>query len=234
MAVALSHTASDALNDDLSSYTFSGLSLGAAASDRRIIVSAHSRESSAGVTSLPTAVTIGGVSAAKIVEQTILDSPGSNVSSGVALWWAAVPTGATGDVVVTYDGSQLRGAVSVYRLTGAEGTVADTATDSVDGGNSVSTTLLVPTTAVHAGVVSVAGAGGTAAWTGPTEDAEGLVDGTLYSTASGTSTTATMTPSTGVKDMAMVSASFSELLTSSSTTLRRNKYGVGLGLGLGL
>lgn len=234
MAVALSHTASDALNDDLSSYTFSGLSLGAAASDRRIIVSAHSRESGAGVTSLTTAVTIGGVSAAKIVEQTILDSPGSNVSSGVALWWAAVPTGATGDVVVTYDGSQLRGAVSVYRLTGAEGTVADTATDSVDGGNSVSTTLLVPTTAVHAGVVSVAGAGGTAAWTGPTEDAEGLVDGTLYSTASGTSTTATMTPSTGVKDMAMVSASFSELLTSSSTTLRRNKYGVGLGLGLGL
>lgn len=72
-----------------SSYTVTGAYLGQPATNRIIIV---------GVSTLnqnnPTAVSIGGISATRAVE--------TNVSGVVAsLWYASVPTGLTGDIVVT-------------------------------------------------------------------------------------------------------------------------------------
>ncbi len=71
-----------------SSYTFTAADIGTANALRLVIVGVNTQSSD------PTAITIAGVSATKIVE----------TSTGVSrseIWAAAVPTGTTGDIVVT-------------------------------------------------------------------------------------------------------------------------------------
>ena len=224
MSLSLTYLTDDKSTATVSAYTYSALSLGAADSTRRIIVCAYARENSAGVTSLPTSVTVGGVSASKLSEQDIPDVPASDTSSGVAIWSADVPTGTTGDVVVTYGGTQLRAAVSIYRLVSSASGSEDTDTDSEDGGNSLSTSLTVSGTAVHAAVIAVGG-GGSVSWVGPTEDVEAVIQGTIYTSASGTSATALMTPTNTPVDMAMVSVSFVEAADAGRTRTRTRRRG---------
>lgn len=107
-------------------YTASGLSFGAEAADRRIIAIVPSKDDGAHSCS---AVTIGGVAATKHCEIT----GGTQIS----IWSAAVPTGTTGDVVMTFAGTGGSGdvqAVFLYRLVGATNSTPDftaTATSNV-------------------------------------------------------------------------------------------------------
>lgn len=93
-------------------YTHSGVSFGTASADRVIVVAIDSR-CSGGSPGAPT-VTIGGVSATvdTFSAWTSSDTTVAMVAS------APVPTGTSGDVVVTWSKTVVRCAVSVYAVTG--------------------------------------------------------------------------------------------------------------------
>ena len=93
-----------------SSYTFSSQSLGAEDDGRYIIVAFGSQESTA------TAVTVAGVSATKLVDAPDAGAADENAS----LWIAAVPTGTTGDIVVTLDSNSTCCGIGVWRKTGGD------------------------------------------------------------------------------------------------------------------
>src|SRR3990167_11105596 len=82
---------------DLTTYTFSAENLGVAASDRFIVVTITGRSSDGGARTIDT-VTIGGVTATINIQ--IANSGSFN---GIAT--AAVPTGTTGDIVITWSGT---------------------------------------------------------------------------------------------------------------------------------
>lgn len=71
-------------------YTISGATLGTAASNRIIIVCIAAAD-----TGNPTGITVAGISASLAVKTT----PASGVTSSI--WYALVPTGTSGDIVVT-------------------------------------------------------------------------------------------------------------------------------------
>lgn len=96
------------ITTNTTTYTFSSCDLGVVSADRRVIVGAH-MYGSAG-RSLSSA-TINGVSATELTSDT------SNQANSVLLI-AAVPTGATGDIVLTWSGSCAGSAVSVWYATG--------------------------------------------------------------------------------------------------------------------
>lgn len=90
-------------------YTFTGASIGTAASDRRVIVAVMGGGSNSGVTL--SSVTVGGVTAT-------INGQATNGNSVGAIVTAAVPTGTTGDIVVTFSGQKERCNVGVWSATG--------------------------------------------------------------------------------------------------------------------
>ena len=109
MAFAHLQTTVDA--SDLTTYTFSSQNLGTAAPDRHIIVGVAARKGGSATTI--SSVTVGGVSAT-IVDQYSNSDSNSNIS-GIAI--ASVPTGTTGDIVVTFGAQMVRAVIAVYRAT---------------------------------------------------------------------------------------------------------------------
>lgn len=91
--------------------TFSGVSLGAAASDRTIVIVGGGADADARTL---LSVTVGGVTASVDVAVTI--AAGTDKFAFVA--HAAVPTGTTGDVVVTWSGLVAMTYITVYRVVG--------------------------------------------------------------------------------------------------------------------
>jgi hypothetical protein len=148
-----------AIEDNLTSYNFVGCDFGPATATRRIIVVA-SPQRGADVTANVTAMTIGGVTATKVI----------GFTSGrfhVAIWMAAVPTGTSGDIVVTTPTME-RCAIAVYA---ADNLASDTPVSSASDG---STPQSVSLTTANPGFV-IAGdnnafGGGGYVWTGVVED----------------------------------------------------------------
>lgn len=146
---------------DTNSYTFASQNLGTADAGRYIIVSIISRKATTSATI--SSVTIGGVSAT-ITKQVTNTASNTNVA-GIAI--ANVPTGATGDIVVTLSATMLRCAIGVYRATGLASVTAYDSDSSTATDPSVS--LDVPIGfAVGVGLSAVSG--GSASWTGLTEN----------------------------------------------------------------
>lgn len=96
---------------DRVTYTFTGVSLGAAASDRKVVVAISGRPNAETVST----VTIQGITATNVVNTTAVETDGQ-----AGLWQADVPTGTTGNIVVTFSGvgSEYCG-VGVFRVIGA-------------------------------------------------------------------------------------------------------------------
>jgi hypothetical protein len=150
--------------------TFSALSFGNAQSDRLIFAHiSHQKSASTDITG----VTIGGVAATKALD---VEDPDALLST--EWWWAAVPTGATGDIVISLSpsGSGEVLVVNVYRVYGADTTVpiSDTATDSTNASAAVSGSIDVVSfgtilAGVHGGIAST---NVTYAWTNASEDAD--------------------------------------------------------------
>ena len=112
--------------DAHSTYSFTSVSFGTAASDRIVVVAIH--WSAVTTTGSISSVTIGGITATEIATATHSVS-GATVQC--ALYAAAVPTGATGDVVVTLNETMDRCSIAAYRMVGASGvTPADTLTST--------------------------------------------------------------------------------------------------------
>ena len=175
MAAEVTNTANATDDGNLSEYEYLAESFGAAAADRLILLGVDTRAAASGAFgSVPTGVTIGGVTATMLAEKNQVD--GAN-SLGEAVWGAAVPTGTSGDVVVTYGGGQLRSTCSVYRVTGAVLSPFDTATEGGASGTDRNVTIDVEAGGIIIGSYCVQPTPpGTGTWTGLTEDYEGTVE----------------------------------------------------------
>jgi hypothetical protein len=158
---------------DLTTYTFSTQSLGTAAADRKIVLGISTRGSAQRSIS---SVTIGGVTATVLATQSF----GGSTFNRMALYVADVPTGATGDVVVTFSGSVLRCGVGLWKVTGANSAQLAHDVGAVTGDPS-SKTLVVP---ANGGVIAYSfAADGTAprtvTWTNATERFDAAVEGNM-------------------------------------------------------
>jgi hypothetical protein len=158
---------------DLTTYTFSARSFGDAAADRVIAVGIVSRATA--IRSI-TGVTIGGVTATEISNGT---GPNSGGATNTALFAALVPTGTTGDVVVTHSAGQARCAIAIHRLIGAD---LGSATGAFNSDNNPSASINV----VRGGAaiaISYSAANTSATWTGIDEDVDATVESQSYSAA---------------------------------------------------
>lgn len=107
---------------DLTTYTFSTRVLGTAASNRRIVVGVATRNTGVTVSSM----TIGGVAAAIVSDGVTSAAIISGTQNRTEMWSAAVPTGATGDIVVTFSAGTFRALIGVWALYGAAAATAST------------------------------------------------------------------------------------------------------------
>lgn len=159
---------------DLTTYTFAAQNLGAAAGGRHIIVCAQGRRT--GTSATISSITVDGAPAT-IVDQ-VTNTATNTAVCGIAI--VALPSGTSGDIVVTFSSGMIRCAIQVYRATGINATAYDTAT-STTGDPSVA--LDVPNGfAVGSGLTA---ASTTAVWTGLTEDYDVTIEG--FSTATSAS-----------------------------------------------
>lgn len=133
---ALSYLGEAGDGTDLTAYTFASKTLGDAAADRKIIVGVVRDGGSARTVST---LTVGGVSASLLIAQ----AGGVNTVSA-EMWWATVPTGTTGDIVVTFSGGASRCGINWWRLVGAGAAAYDTGSNTTAGATSLADTLNIP------------------------------------------------------------------------------------------
>jgi hypothetical protein len=195
---------------DQTTYTFSSQNLGSAAADRYIVVCIQSRRASG--TPTVNSVSVGGVSA------TIVNQVG-NTGSVAAIAIAAVPSGTSGDVVVTFDSGMLRCAVELYRVTGIGSAAAHDS--GVSTAAPPSRNMAIPAGGLAVGCAAFSQASGSATWSGLTEDYDTSAESLLTCTsASGefateqSSLAVTCTPSAGASPVG-VFASWAPAASSS-------------------
>lgn len=190
----------DASASDLTVYTFAGQALGSAASDRRILVLVGT----SGNTRTVSTLTIGGVSATQIHQVT-------NGNATVEAWSAIVPTGTTGDLVVTWSGITSRCVFSLYPLYDGRGSAYDTG-DSV--ADPFTDTINVPAHGACFGLAVDDANPVTHTWSGLTEAVDSNLEGNFCWTAAykefpiGQNLTVTCTPTTTQSPRAMLLVSW--------------------------
>ena len=178
MAAAQTFLQNTTNNTGQSTYTFSAQNIGTAASDRYVIVISGVR--AVGTTGLTSSCTIQGISATSVVSQLTQITNTSRIDMFVA----AVPTGTTADIVLTYSRAGTRCLIDAYRATGISGAAPSaTATSSSDP---ASGTITIPADgfAIAGGLCGGVGSS-FAAWTNLTERSDvWLNSNTLLSSAS--------------------------------------------------
>jgi hypothetical protein len=155
---SFSYQTQDLIVENFSTFTFSAKAFGTAASDRIVIVSVVGSGGSAGTIS---SVTIGGVSAAILVQ-----ASDASLTGGIAA--AAVPTGTTGNVVVTMSTTREGCAVGIWSATGHV-----SASAVAVGSNTDLSTLVLPAESggfVIAMCTNFNSPSRQATWTGATEN----------------------------------------------------------------
>jgi hypothetical protein len=186
-------------NDDLSTYTAAAQNFGTAVAGRAIFVVLVGKAGSA-VPTGATSVTIGGVAATLIITES-RNNGANTMSSSTSIWGAFVPTGTTGDVVITYNKAMQTVGMAVYRAVDLP-SLTPTSTDATDlgvgatlvelnlsppaAGFAIAGALMANGRATFASAVTTAGAlavsvtsvTGNATWTGMTEDADSVTDQT--------------------------------------------------------
>lgn len=171
-------TAQDTSN--LTTYTFSGISLGTVDSTRLVVVAVYGHNTTNRTIS---GVTVGGVSATLVGKR-----DGANSNSG--LYQIANTTDATADIEVTFSGQELRASIVVWALYGLS---SNTAEDYADAFTSTNNSVTVTITGTSAGVAVAFGSinttTGTSTWSSSmTENNEVTLESTVeYSAAFSTS-----------------------------------------------
>lgn len=218
--VELSQTDADVSAANATEYTFSGKALGAAHTNRKIVVHITFEDTSDAGSTISSVVT-GGISAGIVSDgsTSAISDSGSGDTEISALYIASVPTGTTGDVVVTLNEAVTNCSITIYRLINAATTAYHVQTDNTVTTNALSVSLNIPGFGAAVGGVHflTGGSPATTTWTGLTEDVDGTVEADVSrSSASGrfasaqTGRTVTATASTGVEG-ALVAASFKPL-----------------------
>lgn len=158
-------------------YTYSSQSIGTADSNRIVYVMSFTRAAD-GADITISSLTIGGVSA---TEQVFQQREFNGGDEHVSIWSAAVPTGTTADIVVTYSREMARAAIGVYTSTDASATASATATD-------VGATPSVTMTRAAGGTIAACQKRAGSNWTGATENFDNSVEAQIV--ASGAIATA--------------------------------------------
>lgn len=140
-------------------YTFSDVNIGQAQSDRRIIVAAHSIQTSEKAIN---SVTIGGVSATIHVN---LNSVSTTNDTDLVIASALVPDGTTADIVVTHSAGADICHIGVWSLYGeTSSSPHDTASDTSFTGFTLSATIDIPDGGALIAATSSVNLSGTVAW----------------------------------------------------------------------
>lgn len=156
-------------------YTFTAENLGPASSDRYIVVAIGGR--SVAVQTIAS-VSIGGVTATEIVQS---DAWQNSASNATGLYYALVPSGTSGDVVVTWTGAMVRCGIGLWSITGGSLAVSDSAAGT-PGGVSADVDIVNP----DGGFVicsAMTGVSGTYAWTNADERFDQAVETGTHSGA---------------------------------------------------
>lgn len=168
VALSYSFLQSAADTSNTTTYTFSSQNIGTAASDRSIVVLAVCR----GVnTTTSCSMTIAGQSA------TVDLFAGSGSNDYIAVGRASVPTGTTGNIVVTWSAGQLRCAYAAWRVTGGSLALDDSATAT---GFGTTATDLVVTSSDNGLIVAghtTPNSAATTVWSGATEVVDEQIGG---------------------------------------------------------
>lgn len=201
--ISITYNALASSTTDLTEYTFSAVALGDEAANRKIVVTILGRSTNPSTRTI-SSVTVAGVAATEAV------SVSNTIGNRAAIYVADVPTGTTGDIVVTFDLGMQNCSVGSYAMYGAgSSTPTDTATDIA---SAFSQTLDVPAGGAAFAVAGVQ-ANTTTTWAGLTERYDTAVDaecntgaGVAFAAAqSGLTVSATFGAGT---DGAMVTAAF--------------------------
>jgi uncharacterized protein YbaA (DUF1428 family) len=159
---SIAYTATAVSTASATVYTFSSQALGTAASDRLIVVSSDNYD---GTTS---GITVAGVTAAAVVQA-------SGTNSRAGLWQAAVPSGTTGDIVVTLGAGNDRQGIGVWAIYGANSSASDTATDA-DSSDPLTVSMDCPANGVMIGVGAAHTTGTKGySWTNLTENFDAVI-----------------------------------------------------------
>lgn len=170
---SIAYTSSQVDASNATTYTFTGMSFGAASADRQTVVCfATTGVNNGGTIS---SATINGVTATVLVQRL-------STSTIVGVLSAANPTGTSGTVSVTLSTGKGRAAISVYKLTGSATGAFDTA--NAASGDPISGLIDVP---LQGSAIAIAAAQVATAvtWTGLTEDADIVTESFVLSSASG-------------------------------------------------
>lgn len=168
----VSYQTAAASTSALTTYSFTSLALGTAAPHRRIVVAVSGITTPSGAFSIVSA-TIGGVSATTVATRlSALDR------LGVALIIADVPTGATGDVNVTFNTGMARAQVAVWAVYGLASATALATTGSAASPASLNINVAANNILIAAAITN---ASSTCTWTGVTENYDAVSDAQLYS-----------------------------------------------------
>jgi hypothetical protein len=183
--------------------TYSGLSFGAADPNRVVIVGIGARISTA--SNFVSSVTIGGIGATAVAS-TYATAGAANSQS--VLYQAAVPSGTSGNVVVTYSVATVRTAITLYRL--ITGTPAATSGGSNFGSGVtiLGVALTIPTGGKAAAFSYEAATANAITWTNATLDFSAVNGGTSQYSSATTTTTGSVTvlSNYGAASVATVSA----------------------------
>lgn len=155
LPLTYSNTASSGSSSNVSTYTYTGLSIGTASASRNIIVI------TAGNAGTVNSITVGGVSATRVVEK---------IGNGYlcAMWQAKVPTGTTADVSITFSQSQSDNQVFLYAMYSNNLTVESTASSTTASSTSVPFSATVPQNGVTIFAATNQGDNRIITWSGAT------------------------------------------------------------------
>ena len=192
--------------------TNASLSLGSADAGRIIVVTTGLQTSNtgAGANSIAS-MTVAGVSATKVLSNKYSDS--TNIQEN-GIWYAAVPTGTSGNVVTTFASTTSNGGnteIGIYKCLRINTTAYDTGTGN--GNPAASTTIDNTANGILIAVTGAIG-GGTNTFVGVTENSDDGLNsvwacGSEVYSASGTSRTVSSTISTSTYgSVALAVASF--------------------------
>jgi len=157
-----------------SNFTETGAALGSAAADRLVFVcaSGYNAMSLDGFDS----VTIAGVSATQASSVARTSDLGFHFSE---IWWAAVPSGATGNIDFVFTGDDIIASAVVYKVRGADTTtpIASQNTGSVASGNvTAALTISNETACLATACCGINGGDADITWTNITEDLDLGID----------------------------------------------------------
>jgi|SRR5688572_487759 len=168
-------------------YTFGGQSLGEAAADRYIIVAVAFRDD--GLSADATAVSVAGVAATEFGNVSFANS---SESCYTGFWIVALPSGTTGDIVITGNTTMTEVAATWYRVTGlASATPTDTSTDTAGTGvNVMDMNLDVQAGGIVLAIATSDVEGIACTWTGIVDEDDDVGLGNMRATAASRKQTA--------------------------------------------